>query len=442
MFMSAGAGKDNGAKVIHLNPKATKELPGIRKAMPPNPGTRKLAQPPFIVPIKKPGEECAFRKSCGRACMEPARGEFTREAAQELRKDADYLLECLNEPVLGSNEEFSQRKERANRLTLILEGSAIPANGAQTENCACGNPLQGEKQLKSARAFTNGQMREVVEGMELRINLAEAYVSSIGGPVSGLHPSFAVLLSRIANLRVGEDDYAMNALMMDGGIHGIRAMMRMAGEPITPHEARMEYVYGLGDLLYCASVTDSGTEIANDYIARAISRFSPHEEITKFVENNPISTVETRKNLPSIPRRINYLNLSGMLSLVIEETFQAIVNMSSRLDDISSSSDEAVERSRGIAKSIYEALTEAIGMLAGKEMPNKKLLAEFCANKERELRGASPDPGEQAAAKHILRGMLAEGSVDAESAECLLGALSAEEMEWGECFARLGLENN
>ena len=431
---------NKGAKILTFRPKQAKILPGIRKVMPAE--KRRISQPVFLVPMKR--KECAFRSSCIRECIEPARASFTDEIRAKLSLEIEYWLRSLNQLKNPDKKEFQEKSKYARRATWAMEGSVIPVGGEEGggTNCLCGKAVPGTKSMKSMQAFTIEQMREVVDGMDFGLDLSGAYVSLKDGPVSGMHPDFAILLTRIANLNLPQDDSALKTLMMDGGLYGIRLISRMTAEPTVPHDARMSYVWAMDKLVSSAIFNSEKVEVINDYLALALSRFYTVEERINMIEGSPWSWVQTGHNLPTMGSKPNIPNLRQMISFSVSEFFQAIINMSARLGEIATSSKENMQQHQESAQSIYAGLKESIRLLAGKEQPNKRVLWEFCKRKTQEHQWDELDSGEQAMAKYVLRKMWGNGELETDSVDALLEVLNAEDVDAERYVRNLDLEQD
>ncbi len=430
---------NKGATILTFRPKQAKILPGIMKGMP-SKQTRRISQPVFLVPMK--GKECAFRSSCIRDCVEPARASFTDEIRAKLGLEIEYWLRLLNRIKNPDKKEFQKKSKYAREASWTMEGSVIPVGGEKGggSNCLCGKSLAGRNSMKAMQAFTIEQMKEVVDGMDFGLDLSGAYVSLEGGPVSGMHPDFAILLTRIANLNLPQDDSALKTLMMDGGLYGIRLISRMTAEPTVPHDARMSYIGAMNKLVSSASFETEDVEVINDYLALALSRFYAVEERIGMEEGSPWSWVQTEHNLPTMRSKPNIPNLRQMISFSVSESFQAIINMSARLGEIATSSKENMQQHQESAQSIYAGLKESIRLLAGKEQPNKRVLWEFCKRKTQEHQWDELDSGEQAMAKYVLRKMWGNEELETDSVDALLEVLTAEDLDADKYVRELNLE--
>lgn len=436
--MADGA-KANGCKILQFRPKRAKSLPPIRETMP-SIEKRRISYPISLAPMK--GKECAFRASCKRECVEPERATFTDEIKVKLRLEAEHWLRLMNKLTDINANGFREKTLYAMQATWALDGAVIPVGGEKGggSNCLCGKPLSGKESMKQMQAFTNEQMREAMEGAELWAELTGAYIAARGCQVSGLHPEFAGLLGRFANLRLPYDDSALKILMIDGGLNGIRTIARMAAEPTVPHEARMKYVWAMGKVVSSADFSGGNAKIINDYLALGLSRFYPFEEIKEVVEGMPVCWMELGRSVPRMSSKPDFQNLKQMIEFSISEFFQSIVNMSARIDEMGSASVETIKQHQKAAQSIYAGLREAIKTLAGNDQPNKSVLWGFCKKKANEYQWEELHPGEQAMAKYLLRKMWGRGELDTDSVDRMLEVLNAEEVDAEKCIKDLNLE--
>ena len=415
-----------------------------QKSAPPKKTANKktrIARRLSIFPSKEKGKECAFRKTCDRECVELPKSDFSEATKKKLRRDAEDQVRWFNVVKHPSQDSYLEKIEHGEELRLLLDGIVIPPKGNDDGFYSmCGTSLPGMNSMRAMQAYSNSQIREALKGMEFGLDLEEAYASLPDGPVSGLHPQIAGMVSKIANVQLPENRKHLEILIRDGGTTGIRQASWMLGEFIIPHEVRMEYLGAMEQVVSCASFDFPHQGKNTSLLAIAISRFCPLEEQIANNEGLPGITIGMRKRAPPMLSRPDIANLRGMISFSIGEFIQSIVDMSSRLDSLFLAPKELAKPHLESAGSIFIALESAVSFLCGKEMPNKKLLEEECGKKAGELAGIDPNPGEQAIARHLIKRAAGQGNTEKESVDALLEALNAEGESGVERIRELGLE--
>lgn len=401
----------------------------------------RIARELGIFPLKEDGEGCAFRKTCDRKCMEFSKTEFSEEIKKGLRSEAEDLARWFNIVKHPSRSSYLEKLEYAKHLTWLLDGIVIPGlKGGNAMYSICGTVLHEGGSLRAMQMYSNSQIRQAVEGIEFELDLEKAYVSFPEGPVTGLHQQVSSLLARMANVRLPEDRHHLELLMREGGTTGIRQISWMLGEFTIPHKVRREYLGAMESLVSCASLDSHGSGKNVSMLAFSLSRFSHLEEHVGFVEGLPIFNCGMQKTAPPIQSRPDHANLRGMVSFAIGEFVQALVDMSSRLNSLYLAPKELAMHHRIRMESIFLALKSAVSFLAGKEMPNKKILKEACREKAELLEGIDADPKEQAIARHLIKQAAEQGNAEKESADALLEALNAEGADGEKMLRKLELE--
>ncbi len=423
-------------RILQFKPKKAKggkSLRPIKKHMGRGPGSggRRLSREIYLAP-KKTGN-CAFKSSCKRRCKKGKEMGYTDHTRNLLRREADYNLMLVNNrDVLEGMEIVEEKLTFARELGFVLEGSVLPHEYEHNKGTysLCGGPPPGEEGVQTIENFTAAQMREAISSMNLNeVDLNGAYISYGDAPAAGLHPDFARLFCRIANLTLPKSTTAITTLMMEGGRPGLEQMSIMIGEPTTPHQARMEYIASLSKIISCASFDSENVMLENAFLARALpralSRFYPLG-YGKISDGTDISLHMIGSEAP--PKgKVNMYRLKQMIAVGIEEFFQAIVDMSARIAEISSASRRTREGNKDSLSSLKTGLKEALRFITGEAMGNKKLLEEFCVRKKAEILGEEMDAKEQAAVRLAARQLWGEDAeISAESVDLLLYVLDAE----------------
>jgi len=378
-----------------------REIEGSKKVL------RRLARPALIVP-KKVGKKCAFSSSCRKECAEPDLIDFGPAAREDLTLALTYLFDEFRHSGLGlgaiGEEEPRPRRKIARELVPILAGAWNPL--AQ-KNYVCGS-VNGEHERLMAN-FSNLEMREVLahkkallkEEFNLELNLSGTYMAKAKeSDPFGLQPKIAELLARIANLTLPENENALRTLIEEGGLSGIHIISRMVSEPTTPHQVRMKYVDALAEIISCVDFSREGKlEVLNEDLALKLSRFYPKH---RREANGQISHQQYMGiPLPEVPFYVSAPRLREIMLYSVGEVFQAVLDLSGRLQEMALSREEGAVVEQETINSLYSAMERSIVLLLKRDMPNKIIWDEFVSAKLEELEGEPLYPGEQTLASNL-----------------------------------------
>ncbi|MEM4272666.1 MAG: hypothetical protein QXH30_03675, partial [Candidatus Bilamarchaeaceae archaeon] len=293
-------------------------------------------------------------------------------------------------------------------------GAAIPIDYSGTIDYSfCGDSFK-------IQTYSLEEMREILADAPLSISMKSAYVSALrDGRPTGLSAEFAELLAWIAALKISEGE-RLDGLMRFGGVNGIRAIARMAGEPAIDEKARKKFMLASCILASCISITDGKVLAKNEELAEKISNFSTMEAYST------VSSGTARRRefggLPCpLPSASPEPHMMRQMALVcISALFQANMNLANRIDSIINSGEREIEENSERLRGMYECLKIGLRTFLNGETISAKTMESFADGKMRELHGGAPhaerkdnmDPGEQSIIRYAVSRLLEETRMD------------------------------
>lgn len=395
---------------------------------------RRISQPVFLSPWKPHWEPCVFKKGCERECMHKKPPEFSDLVKKRLNREVAYWIKMLRE---NKGCCWEMRNDFATELTRLLEGSAVPIGNVvgNGEYFGCGKEKPGLG-LRLMQAYKSEDVREATAGISLEVPLNGAYASSASSIPTGLNFPFSMFLARVAARGLGGDGWALKALETEGGLNGMRTLALMAAEPTVPFHIRESFIESLEKIANCASFETEESK----KLAAAVSRFSTMEEVIGVYEGHVAAKTRYGKNAPEMPNWPDFAKARQMCMFAFNSIFQAMMNLSARIDAIFCCSDIAVLKNKNLIAGYCLNLEKAIYALAGRKGPNKGLFlhaSELIKKKNEGVLAEAPRNeqelyiGEHILARQAVMEMKKEGSLDPERADALLGLLCKKEPEEG-----------
>ncbi len=374
---------------------------------------------------------CAFKRCCEEKCF----GEIIQLRTHSRTKDEisnglALRVEKIN--LLAQSEggeNFETRNRMAARLMVMLQGAAVPIDyGGTIDYSFCGDrfPIQ---------TYSIEEMRGILGEANLEIDVRNACVSvSRSERATGLSEPFAGLLAWIAALKSPEGK-GLERLMRCGGLNGVRAIARIAGEPSIDEAARKKFMDALCRLVSCMSIRDGQVHAKNEELAHNLSRFSTIENYS-FTSSGMMRKRECGGR-PLLPPEITLRQhrMMQMARICIEGLFQANMNIANRIDSIINSGDAEIEENSERLRGMYESLKSGLVFLLDGDSISAESLEILADGKINELYGPVPvdqrgkgmDPGEQNIVRYSVSRLEQENALDAESVKHLDRVLATSE---------------
>lgn len=374
---------------------------------------------------------CAFRKSCRDRCLHEIKHARTDSRTMgELRDAIEWRLRRLDSLLQNGDHESLEKRERgAERLEELVSGSAIMAgDGGETSRSLCGS-------ASIIQTYSIDEMRGVLAGLPMEVNAGRAFVASMRPDLpTGLSGNFAGLLAWIAALNA-DDITHMDNIMRMGGLNGMRIMARIAGEPAIDEPARAAFMDALCKISSSMIIDGEGVQAADKTLAQYLARFSTSEA---YLPNRDGVLVKREySGLRCPPPEVNPKPhmMRQMARASIEAIFQAVINISNRMDSIINSGEEELEINSARLRGMYASLKTGLRFLLDGKAVDARTMEYFADGKIIQLYGDAPlmdrgvgmDPGEQGIAKYAVSRLLLETCLDQGGMEQFYRILPASE---------------